>query len=37
VLFEGYGGSYGPDTLINMASASKWPAGAAVAAAVVEG
>jgi CubicO group peptidase (beta-lactamase class C family) len=37
VLFEGYAGSYGPDTQINMASASKWPAGAAVAVAVVEG
>lgn len=37
VLFEGYGGSYGPDTRINMASASKWPGGAAVAAAVVAG
>ncbi len=37
VLFEGYGGSYGPDTLINVASASKWPGGAAVAAAVAEG
>jgi hypothetical protein len=32
VLFEGYAGSYGPGTLINMASASKWPAGAAACA-----
>jgi CubicO group peptidase (beta-lactamase class C family) len=37
VLFEGYGGSYGPSTRINMASASKWPGGAAIAAAVVAG
>jgi CubicO group peptidase (beta-lactamase class C family) len=37
MLFEGYAGSYGADTLINMASASKWPSGAAVAAAVIEG
>jgi len=37
VLFEGYGGSYGPGTRINMASASKWPGGAAIAAAVVAG
>ncbi len=37
VIFEGYGGSYKSDTLINMASASKWPGGAAVAAAVAEG
>lgn len=37
VLFEGYAGSYGPDTVVNMASASKWPGGAAVAAAIAEG
>lgn len=37
VLFESYGGSYDSNTLINMASASKWPGGAAVAAAVAEG
>lgn len=37
VFFEGYAGSYNADTLLNMASASKWPGGAAVAAAVAEG
>jgi CubicO group peptidase (beta-lactamase class C family) len=37
VLFEGYAGSYDASTLVNVASASKWPIGAAVAVAVAEG
>jgi len=37
LLFEHYAGSYGPDTIVNVASASKWPFAAAVATAVVEG
>lgn len=37
IRFAHYAGGYGPDTLINVASASKWPAGAAIAAAVAEG
>ncbi|MBX3483023.1 serine hydrolase [Phenylobacterium sp.] len=37
IIFEGYAGSYNADSLVNMASASKWPGGAAIAAAVAEG
>ena len=37
VIFQGYAGGYTADSLINVASASKWPGGAAVAAAAAEG